>query len=417
MADTINPKDYFFNPNDVIWQSSNYYKRDTNGNIRVWCVWVSKVPGMMDPENIVGGGDRLFIQSAQGVIGGTISLHQATTIADARSKSTLKEQAIFDATSKVNDKVKGGYLDDMEKAQTYVRVRPMGANHFKDRGHNITFPAAIQRKYDGVRVLIRKDGNKVTLTSRGGETYNGFTKIENAVKRMNLPDGFVLDGELYAHGKALQSIGGIARKGMSESWNKMTDKQKEAASEKKNELYVRVYDGINTKDLDENFFTRYNKAMKIIKGNPYLKKVETYIVADSDDGWERQSQFIDEGYEGAMIRNLKSPYKFGPSKSNDLLKLKNFEDSEFKIVGAWDAGGGHSGAIMWVCETTDDDGNKVEFNVTPMGTIDSRRALYEKYKKDPTQFIGKDMTVRYMGLNPKTNIPNIAKGVAIRDYE
>ena len=36
---------------------------------------------------------------------------------------------------------------------------------------------------------------------------------------------------------------------------------------------------------------------------------------------------------------------------------------------------------------------------------------------DPTQFIGKDMTVRYMGLNPKSNIPNIAKGVAVRDYE
>ena len=95
MADSINPKDYYFNPNDVIWQSSNYYKRDTNGNIRVWCVWVSKVPGMMDPENIVAG-DKLFIQSAQGVIGGTISLHQATTITDARSKNTLKEQAIFD---------------------------------------------------------------------------------------------------------------------------------------------------------------------------------------------------------------------------------------------------------------------------------------------------------------------------------
>ena len=91
----------------------------------------------MDPENIVAG-DKLFIQSAQGVINGTISLHQATTITDARSKNTLKEQAIFDAVSKVKDKVKGGYLDNMEKAKTYVRVRPMGANHFKDRGHNIT---------------------------------------------------------------------------------------------------------------------------------------------------------------------------------------------------------------------------------------------------------------------------------------
>jgi hypothetical protein len=72
---------------------------------------------------------------------------------------------------------------------------------------------------------------------------------------------------------------------------------------------------------------------------------------------------------------------------------------------------------MWVCETTDEKGNQVTFNVTPLGTIADRRKQYQEYEKDPSQFIGKEMTIRYMGLNPGTNIPNIAKGVAIRDYE
>ena len=72
---------------------------------------------------------------------------------------------------------------------------------------------------------------------------------------------------------------------------------------------------------------------------------------------------------------------------------------------------------MWELETTNDDGDKVTFNVTPLGSIADRRKQFQEYEKDPSQFVGKEMTVRYMGLNPKTNIPNIAKGVAIRDYE
>lgn len=418
MADVIDPATYYANADSIIWKSSNYYKRDTNGNMRVWVIWVSQVIGSKNQSspNNQPTGDTYYIQSAHGVTDGTISLDQPTKIDVARSQDTNKEQAIFDAKSKVKDKKKGGYLESEAEAKDFVMVRPMNAHKFQDRGHNITYPAVAQRKYDGVRVLIRKMPNgKVTLTSRGGETYNGFRQIENAVKRMNLPDGFVLDGELYQHGKALQSIGGIARKGMNESWDKMSQKEKEAAWERKDPLYVRIYDGINTKDMDEGFFHRYNKAMKVIGDNPKLKKVESYVVQDEDAAWDLQKQFLDEGYEGAMIRNLHSTYKF--SRSADLLKMKNFQDAEFKIVGATDAGGGHAGAIMWTCETTGDDGKKVQFQVTPMGTIADRRKLFQEYEKDPSQFIGKDMTVRYMGLNPKTNIPNIAKGVAIRDYE
>jgi len=411
MADAISPEDYYEDAADIKWKSANYYKRDTNDNMRVWAIWVADSIGVKDPEDGAGfkGLGSLFadkdyyIQSAHGVVGGTITLDQPTKVDTKKSQPTVKAQAIFDAKSRLNDKTKTGYLDDHEAAKDFIMVRPMGANHFKDRGHNIVFPAIAQRKYDGVRVLISKDANgKVTLQSRGGETYQGFTDIENAVKRMNLPTGFVLDGELYQHGKALQAISGLARKGASEAWAGMTEKQKADSSAKKNKMYVRVYDGINTKDFTEPFFTRYNKAMEVIKGHDTkLKKVESYIVGSPEELWEQQEEFVKEGYEGAMVRNLQSVYKLGPSKSNDLLKLKNFDDDEFLVVGATDAGGGHSGAVMWTCETTDTNGDKVQFQVTPLGTLEKRREQY----KDKDKYIGKMLTVRYMGLNPGTNGP------------
>jgi len=418
MADAISPEDYYYNADIshyIKWKSANYYKRDTNDNMRVWSIWIADSIGVKDPEDTSHlRHNEYYIQSAHGVVGGTITLDQPTKVDTTKSQKTVKEQAIFEAKSRVNDKIKTGYLEDQEVAKDYVRVRPMNANKFADRGHNITFPAIAQRKYDGVRVLISKDADgKVTLNSRGGEVYNGFTDIENAVKRMNLPVGFVLDGELYEHGKSLQAIGGLARKGMSEAWAGMTDKQKATSSAKKNEMYVRVYDGINTNDLDEAFFHRYRKAMEIISGHDTkLKKVESYIVKNPEQLYEKQEEFVKEGYEGAMVRNLRSPYKFGPSRSNDLLKLKNFDDDEFLVVGATDAGGGHSGAVMWTCETTNDAGDKVQFQVTPLGTLETRRQQF----KDKDKYIGKMLTVRYMGLNPKTNIPNIAKGVAFRSY-
>ena len=425
MADAINPEDFYEDGADIKWKSANYYKRDSNDNLRVWVIWVADSIGKKEPdgpEGFTGLGslfsDKVYyIQAAHGTVGGSVQVDQPTKVEGIKSQKTTKDQAIFDAQSRVNKKVKSGYLEDQELAKDYVRVAPMGANHFggkQPKGHNIVFPAIAQRKYDGVRVLISKDANgKVTLQSRGGETYQGFTDIENAVKRMNLPTGFVLDGELYQHGKALQAISGLARKGASEAWAGMTEKQKADSSAKKNKMYVRVYDGINTKDFTEPFFTRYNKAMEVIKGHDTkLKKVESYIVGSPEELWEQQEEFVKEGYEGAMVRNLQSVYKLGPSKSNDLLKLKNFDDDEFLVVGATDAGGGHSGAVMWTCETTDTNGDKVQFQVTPLGTLEKRREQY----KDKDKYIGKMLTVRYMGLNPGTNIPNIAKGVAFRSY-
>ena len=126
---------------------------------------------------------------------------------------------------------------------------------------------------------------------------------------------------------------------------------------------------------------------------------------------ETHDNFVDEGYEGLMIRNFKMPYEF--SRSWNLVKYKKMKDAEFKISGAKEGTGNAAGAIIWNC-TTDDGKNN--FDVVPLGTMDERRKLWKEYQTNPGQFIGQPLTVQFQELTPK-GIPRFPKGISIRDYE
>ena len=72
--------------------------------------------------------------------------------------------------------------------------------------------------------------------------------------------------------------------------------------------------------------------MKTIKGAKHLLPVESFIIESPDQVMDYREQFVKEGYEGAMVRGLTSPYKIN-GRSYDLLKVKTFQDDEFKIIG------------------------------------------------------------------------------------
>lgn len=48
-----------------------------------------------------------------------------------------------------------------------------------------------------------------------------------------------------------------------------------------------------------------------------------------------EAKYVEDGYEGVMIRSLRGPYKCGRSTEREgyLLKLKRFHDTECRIVG------------------------------------------------------------------------------------
>ncbi len=76
--------------------------------------------------------------------------------------------------------------------------------------------------------------------------------------------------------------------------------------------------------------------MKNIYGqHPYIEYVPSKLVGSLGEMESVYVTYLDEGYEGVMLRDPKAGYKFGRStvKSQHLLKHKPFEDAEFKVVG------------------------------------------------------------------------------------
>ena len=164
-------------------------------------------------------GDKVFIITSHGVVGGKISTHRKE-VKRAKSKATKEEQAEFDANSKWKSRRdKDGFSTD--KSKKSLIIRPMLAHKFdpeslkkKSRGINIVFPAYCQRKFDGIRCLAYiKDGN-VILMSRKGKEFMFLDGIRKDVKKV-LTKCFnkttYLDGELYSDDLPFQEINGLCR--------------------------------------------------------------------------------------------------------------------------------------------------------------------------------------------------------------
>jgi ATP-dependent DNA ligase len=171
-----------------------------------------------------------------------------------------------------------------------------------------------------------------------------------------------IDGELYFHGRALQDISGYARR---------EDKPDDL---KVNFMVYDVFDPSRTLT-----YTERREILNEIFENfkfEYCKPVETFQVNSSEQIKQLYNRFLEEGYEGAMIR-LDEPYRYSHNDyhSKVLLKMKPTIDSEFEICG-YESGtkGKAASALMIICKTP----GGIEFPVTPAMELPDRIALFKK---------------------------------------
>lgn len=80
---------------------------------------------------------------------------------------------------------------------------------------------------------------------------------------------------------------------------------------------------------------RNTKAFTIAQGNCWMQSVSQHFCKTYDDvlTWERY--YVEQGYEGLMLRDPNGMYKHGRSTAHEggLLKLKRFEDAEARVKG------------------------------------------------------------------------------------
>jgi DNA ligase-1 len=151
----------------------------------------------------------------------------------------------------------------------------------------------------------------------------------------------------------------------------------------------------------------------------YIHRVECQSAANKDEIQTIFRKYIEQKYEGAIARNLDGLYKYGVkttgTRSKDVIKIKDRESDEFKIIG-FEQGtkGKAAGTITWRLETA--DGKEFKTTYTGMSIADQQRIYQDCLANFDTKYKGKMMTVEYQDLS-NDGVPSMGKAVSIRDYE
>lgn len=283
-----------------------------------------------------------------------------------------------------------GVAASRAKATTDEVPLPMLALDFNKRGGSIKFPCYVQRKYDGTRCVAVPGAG---LFSRNRKKYPHMGHILEEIK--SLPASLVLDGELFSKELTFQDIVGLVKR----------ETLKPGDAEKQLKIELHVYDIISDAPYEdrkgrlEALFARFKFK--------YLKMVATEVCESKEKVKEIHDRYVEDGYEGLMLRNKDGLYKVG-QRSSDLQKFKMFEDSEYEITGFASGTGVEEGCVIWECKTK--SGQK--FMCRPRGTREERVELYENGKS----YIGKMLNVRYQELS-NDGIPRFPVGIGVRDYE
>lgn len=321
------------------------------------------------------------------------------------NSTTSEEQALAEAKAMFKKKQDEGYHANLDDIDTAVFFEPMLAQTFDEYLDDIstTFLAnrAVysQPKLDGMRCLLSAKG----MFSRKGKPILSAPHIMEAFRRAKVFEKYgnlVFDGELYAD-KLSNDFNKIV------SLAKKTKPTKADLQESAECLQYHVYD-LHTGHDDDAFDKRYNDLRWLLNGmaNPAVITVSTTMVRSIVQLDELYSQYMQQGYEGQMIR-VNGPYEHKRSKF--LLKRKQFLEEEFKVLGVVEGLGNRSN-MAGALEFSTKKGKK--FTAAVMGTNDFRRQLFVK----PKQVIGLQATVKFFAWTPDGS-PRFPVVKAIRDYE
>ena len=283
--------------------------------------------------------------------------------------------------------------------------KPMLAHKFDNKRVDWSKPVFIQPKLDGIRCIMTADG----CYSRNGKKFMNvqhlYTKAIKDLFKVN--PLLVIDGELYNHDLRddFEKIVSLVRKQKPTS-----DDRKEARRLIQYHVYdfVMAYKG--KLDLIESDMNRYEKRMhQLVCSDMYgkhIRYVHAQRVANFDTAKRLHIKYKSQGYEGSILR-LDGPYKCG--RSYDLMKFKDFSDTEAKIV-SWVEGKGKRRGTIGKFIAIDSDG--IRFGMPVMDKFE----YLQKNFKAMQDWVGKTATFTYFERT-KAGSYRHPLFKAIRDYE
>lgn len=239
------------------------------------------------------------------------------------------------------------------------------------------------------RMVAKSDG----LWSRQGKPIVSCPHISDGLKPLfdKFPD-LVIDGELYNHSLAddFNEIMSLAKQ------LKPTQKDLEASAKM---VQYHVYDCYDPDHNDYGFFERsFNLCEKLqdtVPRNNIIVVVPTTCANSQSKLDELYGQYLENGYEGQIVRIDGTPYE--NKRTKNLLKRKEFQDAEFEISNIIEGEGnraGGAGAIVFKMD------NGHTFKAGIKGDI----AYFKTLLTNASDYIGCQAKVKFFNWTPPDDL-------------
>lgn len=271
------------------------YSKDNKGDLRVWSIYTE--------------GAEVVVK--HGKLGGKVQEKRYSAEGKNQGKSNETapaDQAILESEAKYVKQLKSGYFPDKDDALDFQEFTPMKANNYKDYSHKITYPCLGQKKLDGMKLMIDKNGQAWSKQGEPIELPSHWVGVKEFAINCGGLDGEVYAGLKHKEGLSLQKIISAFRKP-----NEDTPK-----------LQYWVYDIPNDSTMLER--SRTISYLHDSKPDSVVLVVGSMLhcTEDADTFFENTVKL---GYEGVVYRNLASKYEFG-KRSYNLIKRKSRQTTE-----------------------------------------------------------------------------------------
>ena len=238
-----------------------------------------------------------------------------------------------------------------------------------------SWPVIVQPKLDGDRmraICLGKISQPLLLSS----TERLITSLPHIKEELSIiEENIELDGEAYCHGMSFENINGIVSR--SKNLHDAYD-----------QIFFYVFDIVS----NDSQAYRYIELLNIFKcyNFKYLKRVFGDACNSMSELMKSYKKFLSQGYEGIIIRDIKSPYV--RRRSRFVMKFKPKKTDVYKIHDILEGSGEHAGMVgAFICQGFDATTFKVS-----AGEFDhsARKQIWN----NRTQIIGKFLRISYQNL-------------------
>jgi hypothetical protein len=217
---------------------------------------------------------------------------------------------------------------------------------------NISYPAVVQLKMDGMRFNAVVKGDTCEFYTRSGQPVNLLGNLSQefiALAGEYAEAGIVFDGELLVGDSNRQAGNGVLNKSIRGT----------ISAEEASQVIATLWDTIPHTDFQKeacnsSYKDRFELLESLIKelNNPKISSVITHTVQNIEEATSWFEHYYYQGLEGTILKNLASPWENKRVKHQ--VKFKGEETADLLVVGFEEGTGKYEGMLgALVCETSD----------------------------------------------------------------